>query len=86
LIDMKVTKNERLESLQWKTFEQYPKQGSDIMLHAAGINTETNLMVHRFIKISNFNAVSFNINEIVKRLLAHVNWRFSWLLVSETEE
>lgn len=82
---MKVTTNKALETLRWNSFEQYPQQGSDIMLHAAGISTETEQMVHRFIKVGNFNAVSFNIDEIIKRLMAHVNWKFSWLPMREIE-
>lgn len=66
---------EHLKSLEWNTFAKYPDQGESIYLHCS---TEDG-SVHKFVKISKFNAVSFRFENIVMKFQSNNKWQFSWL-------
>lgn len=73
---------EHLLSLQWNSFAKYPVQGSDIYIHCYtddGAN-------HKFFRVRQFNAVSFDFQSIVSKSSNKHQWRFSWLPAKETEE
>lgn len=73
---------EYLISLVWNTFSYYPPQGSSIYLHCF---TEDDLM-HKFLKIDNFNAVMLDFDKIIKDFPKNKKWCFLWLPANEIDE
>lgn len=71
--------SERLTGMGWLSFSKYPKQGSDIILHASGKDLETDETVHRFIRMTRFNAATFNSSEMRRILGLNARWDFTWL-------
>lgn len=64
-----------LLGLDWYDFSTYPTQGEAIYLHCiASISNE-----HKFLKINNFNAVTFEPRVIMKDFDLALNWTFLWL-------
>ena len=74
---------EYLLSLQWNTFEEYPKQCSDVYVHCF-TDDDT---VHKFVKVREFNAVCFDFRKIINNFQNNNHrWRFTWLPAKITEE
>lgn len=72
---------EYLMSLDWNAFSHYPEQGSSIYLHCYAENDSE----HKFLKINNFNAIFFDIDQIIKGFPNH-KWKFTWLPANKIEE
>lgn len=72
---------EYLMSLDWNAFSIYPEQGTGIYLHCYAVDDKT----HRFLKIDNFNAVSFEPSLIVQEFSEH-KWQFTWLPANEIDK
>lgn len=66
-----------LISLNWRGFETYPGQGSDICIHCK------NKKEHHFVEIKRFNAVTFDFTDITKDFKKNRDWSFSWLPAKE---
>lgn len=79
LVDL-IPKQEMI-NCKWRTFEHYPRQGADIVLHIKGYHIRENKYCHDFIRIPNFNGIAFNPNEYVPKRQSVV-WKFSWLPIS----
>lgn len=73
-----MTSKEYLQSLEWNSFSTYPTQGENIFLHCISEDGK----VHRFIKVSNFNAVKFDFRQINKHVSPDWRWLFTWLPVN----
>lgn len=75
-----ITKQEMM-GREWRTFERYPNQDADVVLHIKGYVVRKNKNIHDFIRIPKFNAWTFN-----PRVYASdnegVTWSFSWLPTS----
>lgn len=71
-----------LMSLNWNTFAKYPAQGSDIYIHCF---TDDGA-IHKFVKVTQFNAVCFDYQKIVNQSFDKHLWRFAWLPATTTEE
>lgn len=67
---------------KWRTFEHYPKQNEEIVLHIKGYRIRENKYVHDFIRIPNFDGRQFAPKDYVPKRLS-VIWKFSWLPASE---
>lgn len=70
---------EYLQSLEWNSFSNYPAQGENIFLHCASTDGKT----HRFLKVTNFNAVFFNPYDLNKNVKPSQRWLYSWLPADE---
>lgn len=81
---MKLTVKKELIKKQWRSFEKYPIQGSDIVLHLVAYHIRQNKKTHVFIKIDGFNAIDFDVREYLPSL-KEVSWSFSWLPASYVE-
>lgn len=68
----------KLLKKKWHTFERYPKQGDDIVLHCIANNGK-----HEFMTISDFNAVTFNPKRVLEVLPNGDGWTFEWLSADE---
>jgi len=73
---------EYLIALNWNTFSCYPEQGSSIYLHC---RTEDD-SIHKFLKIDNFNAVFFDLDQITQCFSSNHQWQFSWLPANEIDK
>ncbi len=73
---------EYLLSLQWNTFVKYPDQGKDIYLHCFSDDGT----IHKFFKVNQFNAVSFDFQKIVNKYSNKLRWQFSWLPAEKIDE
>lgn len=73
---------EYLETLEWKSFSRYPRQNEPIYLNCYSPEKHE----HKFLKIHNFNAVSFDWRSIMKDFGLDVHWRFTWLPTYEINE
>lgn len=62
----------------WGTFEQYPRQGEDIVLHINGYKIRENKYCHDFFRIEHFNAKTFDARDFTPRIDG-VTWNYSWL-------
>lgn len=71
---------EYLMSLHWNTFERYPEQGESIYLHCIADND------HKFMKVSDFNAIRFNFRNILQKLPSNKSWQFLWLPAKQIKE
>lgn len=80
LVDL-VSKQEMVNR-KWNTFEHYPEQGADIVLHVKGYRIRENKYCHDFIRIPVFNGITFNTTKYAPKLQSVV-WKFSWLPVSQ---
>lgn len=69
-------------SLRWNDFSMYPDQGGSIYLRCVS----SDLTVTKFVKISEFNAVSFDFGKITEKFPSHNKWHFSWLPSETIEE
>lgn len=70
-----------LTSLEWRSFERYPPQGKDVFIYFK--NEAQNL--HKFFKITQFNAVSFSIKKLTDRLPDVDDWEIMWFPADLTE-
>lgn len=73
---------EYLIALNWNTFSCYPEQGSSIYLHC---RTEDD-SIHKFLKIDNFNAVFFDLDQITQCFSSNHQWQFLWLPANEIDK
>lgn len=67
---------------KWRTFEHYPKQGEDIVLHVKGYRIRENKYCHDFVRIRNFDGATFQ-PSVYAQQIKSVVWKFSWLPVSQ---
>lgn len=67
---------------EWNTFEHYPKQGMDIVLHIKGYHIRNNKYSHDFIRILKFDGTSFTSIKYIPKTQSII-WRYSWLPVSK---
>lgn len=67
---------------KWRTFEHYPRQEADIILHIKGYRIRENKYCHDFIRILDFNGVTFNPTKYAPKIQSVV-WSFSWLPTSQ---
>lgn len=65
----------RLIQLKWKSFEEYPQQGTNFYIHCKCLDNP----MHKFIRVKKFNAMSFDLTAIIKKFPQNTNWAFSWL-------
>lgn len=72
-----------LMKMRWNDFSTYPDQGDDIYLHCVGAGTE---VVHRFLRLSKFNAVTFDFRKICGNLGRYIDWRFYWLPAKQIDK
>lgn len=79
---MELIPKQEMISRQWRTFEHYPSQDDDIVLHIKGYRIRENKYVHDFIRIPRFNGKQFSPSDYVPKRLSII-WRFSWLPSSE---
>lgn len=63
---------------KWKTFETYPHQKSDIILHIKGYRIRANTYCHDFVRIENFNAAHFDKRDYTPALPS-ITWDYEWL-------
>lgn len=63
---------------EWITFEHYPKQGANIVLHIRGYRIRENKYCHDFISLSNFDALHFDKRDYTPSI-KFVTWDYSWL-------
>lgn len=63
---------------KWNTFETYPAQGDDIILHIRGYQIRENKYNHDFIHIQGFDASSFDKRDYTPNI-SSVAWSYSWL-------
>lgn len=68
-----------LISLHWRSFSNYPEQGSSIYIHCFAES------VHKFVKVQRFNAVCFDFQEITKKFTEKLKWQFSWLPAQQVD-
>lgn len=79
---MDLISKEDMINERWRTFEHYPKQGEDIVLHVKGYRVRENKYCHSFIRIHHFDGKSFQPNSYVQKIQSVV-WKFSWLPASQ---
>lgn len=78
---MELVSKKQMIGYEWRSFEHYPKNGSDIMLHVKGRSRLENKVFHDFVRIRNFNCVSFNPRRYNPPKIG-VAWGYSWLPVT----
>lgn len=71
-----------LMSLHWNEFVTYPKQGEDVYIYGSAKTGH----VHKFIKISDFNAISFDYRELTNKFSNEHQWQFYWLPAEQIEQ
>ena len=71
---------EYLISLHWRSFSNYPEQGSAIYLHCFAES------VHKFVKVKRFNAVCFDFKKITENFTEKLKWQFSWLPAQQVDK
>lgn len=69
-----------LMTLRWNTFSTYPEQWSAIYIHCFSND------IHKFVKVSSFNAVNFDFQKITKKFIEQTRWQFSWLPAQKIED
>ncbi len=74
---MQLIPKEEMIHRDWRTFEHYPKPGSDIILHIKGYRIRENKYVHDFIRIRPFDASTFDPKEYVPQNRSTI-WKYSW--------
>lgn len=82
---MELIAKKKLIRKEWHSFERYPIQGSDIVLHLVAYHIRQNKKSHVFIRINAFNAMDFDIREYLPPMKM-VSWSFSWLPASYVED
>lgn len=82
MLTMDMMCKESMIHKKWKTFEHYPKQGEDIVLHVKGYRVRENKYCHDFIRIHQFDAKTFQPYSYVQEIQSVV-WKFLWLPVSQ---
>lgn len=80
--DMDLIYKEDMTHKKWRTFEHYPKQGEDIVLHVKGYRIRENKYCHDFVRIRNFDGATFQ-PSVYAQQIKSVVWKFSWLPVSQ---
>lgn len=70
-----------LMSLRWNTFERYPRQGELIYIHCT-----SNADEHKFLKVHEFNAISFDHRQLISKLTQKQSWQMYWLPASQIKE
>lgn len=68
-----------LISLQWRSFSNYPDQGSSIYLHCFAES------IHKFVKVQRFNAVNFDFQKFTQKFTEKLKWQFSWLPAQQVD-
>ncbi len=69
-----------LISLRWNSFSTYPDQWSAIYIHCS--NDE----VHKFVKVSKFNAVNFDFQKMTEKFTEKRRWQYSWLPAQKVDK
>lgn len=62
----------------WGTFERYPRQGEDVVLHVKGYKVRENKFYHDFHRIPRFNVKTFDARDYTPQMES-VTWSYSWL-------
>lgn len=78
-----MTDSEKMKLIDrdWRSFEKYPKDRSNIMLHVMGHVVKGNTTLHDFFSIK-FNTKKFSPRAYIKQI-AGVTWSYSWLPLRE---
>lgn len=63
---------------EWNTFERYPQQGANIVLHIRGYRIRENKYCHNFLEVNDFDARSFDKRDFTSYIKSVV-WDYSWL-------
>lgn len=79
---MPLIPKQEMMTRKWRTFEHYPKQQEDIVLHIRGYHIRSNKYVHDFIRILKFDGRHFSPKSYTHKRQSVV-WNFSWLPTSE---
>lgn len=79
---MELIPKQNMINLNWRTFERYPEQGSDIVLHTKGYRIRENKYCHGFIRIGNFDSITFDARSFVQQN-KNIMWTYSWLPTSQ---
>ena len=77
---MELIATRQMISQDWNTFERYPEQGSDIMLHVKGYKVRENKYYHDFVRITSFDGKKFHPARYIKNMQG-VAWSYTWLPV-----
>ena len=67
---------------EWRTFERYPEQGADVVLHVKGYRIRENKYVHDFIRLLKFNGKTFNPKAFTP-IDKNTVWTYLWLPTSK---
>jgi len=74
-----MTLSDYLRTLEFNSFERYPKQFMSVYLKCEGEDKRFKRYVCKFLRMNNFNAATFDPEEAKKALKnKFVDWRFSW--------
>lgn len=74
---------EKLMSLKWRPFSEYPKEGSRIIVHLSGFDTIKRQEVHKFL-LTTFVFKNFDHYMLSKRFPEyHTKWNYSWRYKNE---
>lgn len=78
---MQLISRQKMLFCDWRSFEHYPKQNADIVLHIKGYHIRNNKNSHDFIRIPKFDGMTFNPKRYTPNMKSVV-WTYSWLPVS----
>ena len=80
-------KEKAMAALEWHDFSRYPKQHSDIVIRLEGFHKVERKIVSKFIRVKNFNAVTFAPNKVFSKWGNEIDWwGNSWLQYSEVSK
>lgn len=82
---MQLISKQDMITKEWLSFDRYPQQGSDIILHIRGYYIRENKYCHDFVRLFRFHAMYFDKRDYTPKIKSVV-WDYSWLPVKALEQ